>query len=195
MPVKVNLANLKRLQKQIKKLGAVTLKVGVRDDMQYPDGPKVADVAVWQEYGWAQVVTHKQIGWFAGQGIHMPLGSTLHLPPRPVFHATAAANKSKWQVTFQRLVKNKLATAPEQIIMQGMALTGQMVQQDLQDTIINGGAGGQPFARRSPLTMALYAAQAQGHRVQGRNQTTTNKPLYRTGLFAESIAYEIVKGK
>ena len=77
-------------------------------------------------------------------------------------------------------------------------MLGLTAQQDLQETIINGGIGGNSFALRSPMTLALYGnlMQEGGHKTDGTpNQTTTKKSLYKSGLLESSISFEIVKDK
>lgn len=193
MPAKVtvNLHNLKQLQKAVKKLKNAEVRIGVEEGATEASGVPVSQVATWLEYGWTQTVTQAQRGWLGVHGVHLRKETqTLTLPPRPTFKATAETHKSKWIKTFNFAMKS-LAKAPDIAIKKGLIMVGEQAQGDVQDTIINNGTEGHKFAPRSGATTALLTLFAQGHKVKGKNNTTTEKALKNTGTFLHSIVYEI----
>lgn len=192
MPAKVtvNLHNLKQLQKAVKKLKNAEVRIGVEEGATEASGVPVSKVATWLEYGWEQTATNAQIGWFRAHGYPMPWRAHLILPPRPTFKATAETHKTKWIKTFNFAMKS-LAKAPDIAIKKGLIMVGKQAQGDVQDTIINNGVEGHKFAPRSGATTALLTLFAQGHKVKGKNNTTSEKALKNTGTFLHSIVYEI----
>ena len=193
--VKLDLKHLESVIKQIQQAQNLSVKVGVLAGATYPNGTPVADVAKYLEYGWTQSVSQKQRGWFMSQGIYnIKEGATLTNPPRPFFKATAATNKDRWQKLGAYALKGLTKDNVLNKITQALQLLGTTAQQDIQDAIIDGGVGGTQFARRSPLTLLLYGNLVEGrkHRTDGTpNQILTDKPLYKTGNLASSIAFEI----
>lgn len=198
--LEIKLTNLNKIREQVKKIGTTKVKVGVLAGATYPNGTAVAEVAKYLEYGWTQSVTLPQRGWLGYHGIHVKVGSVLTNPPRPFFQMTYKAKKFKWQTMGQNALKG-LTSDPNLVlnkITQALTMLGLTAQQDLQETIVNGGVGGNSFTLRSPMTLALYGnlMQEGGHKTDGTpNQTTTQKPLYKSGLLESSISFEIVKDK
>jgi len=195
MGVEINLSHIEKLTRELNKANNTLVKVGVLAGAQYPNGTEVAEVAKYLEYGWQQNVTAKQRAWFGAQGIHLKKNTTLNMPARPFFRATAEAKKRDWfNVTKKALQGLGNSDNPLNQITQALTLLGMTAQQDVQDTIQNGGIGSASFAIRSPLTMLLYGNLLKGHRTDGTpNQSTVRKSLYKTGFLSSSIAFEIVK--
>ena len=195
--VDIRLTGLEKLHSQIKSVGNQKVEIGILDGATYPNGTPVSKVACYLEYGWTQNVTARQRGWFSAHGIHLKPDTVLHSPARPFFEATFNANRTKWIKLGQSALKG-LASSENALnkIAKALQLLGMTAQQDLQDAVIEGGVGGNSFASRSPLTTLLYGnlMHAGGHKTDGTpNQTTTGKPLYRTGILESSIAFNIVK--
>lgn len=195
--VDIKLTGLEKLHSQIKSVGNQKVEIGILDGATYPNGTPVSKVACYLEYGWTQNVTARQRGWFSAQGIHLKPDTVLHSPARPFFEATFNANRAKWIKLGQSALKG-LTSSENALnkITKALQLLGMTAQQDLQDAVIDGGVGGNSFAARSPLTALLYGnlMHAGGHRTDGTpNQTTTGKPLYKTGILESSIAFNIVK--
>lgn len=195
--VDIKLTGLEKLHSQIRSVGNQKVEIGILDGATYPNGTPVSKVACYLEYGWTQNVTSRQRGWFSAQGIHLKPDTVLHSPARPFFEATFNANRTKWIRLGQSALKG-LASSENALnkITKALQLLGMTAQQDLQDAVIDGGVGGNSFASRSPLTTLLYGnlMHAGGHRTDGTpNQTTSGKPLYRTGILESSIAFNIVK--
>lgn len=195
--LEIKLPTLDKLQEQIRKAGNQKVDVGVLEGATYPNGTPVSQVACYLEYGWDQTVTPRQRGWFASHGIYLKQNASLHSPARPFFKATFAVNHQKWVKMGHDALKG-LANDGNALnkITQALQLLGLTAQQDLQDAIIDGGAGSSSFAIRSPMTMLLYGnlLAEGGHRTDDTpNQTTRRKPLYRTGILESSIAFDIVK--
>ena len=196
--ISINLSGLNQLKKDIEKASKQWVKVGVLAGATYPDGTPVSDVATYLEYGWTQTVTEKQRGYLGANGAHVKKGTVLNLPPRPTFRATAENKKAKWIKTGLKSLEGITEENALNKITQTLLLLGMVAQQDIQDTIQNGGVGSASFALRSPMTIALYghAIEAEGHKTdETPNQSTaTLKPLYRSGLFSSSIVFNIEQG-
>ena len=195
--VDIKLTGLEKLLSQTRSVGNQKVEIGILDGATYPNGTSVAKVACYLEYGWTQNVTARQRGWFSAHGIHLKTDTVLHSPARPFFEATFNANRAKWIKLGQSTLKG-LASSENALnkITKALQLLGMTAQQDLQDAVIEGGVGGNSFASRSPLTALLYGnlMHAGGHKTDGTpNQTTTGKPLYKTGILESSIAFNIVK--
>ena len=195
--VDIKLTGLEKLHSQIKSVGNQKVEIGILDGATYPNGTPVSKVACYLEYGWTQNVTARQRGWFSAHGIHLKPDTVLHSPARPFFEAAFNANRTKWIKLGQSALKG-LTSSENALnkITKALQLLGMTAQQDLQDAVIEGGVGGNSFASRSPLTTLLYGnlMHAGGHKTDGTpNQTTTGKPLYRTGILESSIAFNIVK--
>lgn len=194
--VEINLTNIEKLTKQLEKANRIGIKVGVNDSMQYKNGKKpikVGKVAEYLEYGWTQTVKPKQSKWFKAQGIYnIKAGTTLNNPPRPFFGATARAKKAEWQRLGVQLLHG-LPASDNQLnkIMQAFEFLGMKAVQDIQDTILNGGVEGVEFALRSPLTMLMYGKLSAGHKTDGTGTLSSDKPLNKSGLLLNSIAFEI----
>lgn len=196
--VNLDLKHLEQLIKDCEKAKNLQLEIGVLADKTYDDENKtpVADVATYLEYGWVQTVKPKQSKWFMANGIYnIKTGATLTMPPRPTFKATAEAKKDDWIEIGQYYLKG-LTDNPLNKITEALRAIGTAAVQDIQDTITNGGVEGEMFAPRSPLTMLMYSQSAEkgGHKVSGVNNTTTTKPLTKSGKFANSIAFDIING-
>lgn len=195
--VEINIEHMEKLQKEIVKACKQRVKVGILAGATYPNGTKVSEVAAYLENGWTQTVTDKQRGWLGVHGVHVKKNTTLSSPARPFFAVTAEVNRKKWNDIGFRALKG-LANNPNALnqITQALMLLGMTAQQDLQDAVIDGSMGGASFAIRSPMTMLLYGnlMAEGGHKTDDTpNQTTSRKPLYKTGILASSIAFEIEK--
>lgn len=189
--VEVDIKGLIKLKQEVQRAAKQVAKVGVLAGATYPSGTKVSQVVEFLEFGWDQPVTPKQRGWFAAHGIYLKNGTALRCPPRPFFRATFTAKEKTWRQKGNAALKG-LERNPVSKIQKALVMLGLTAQQDLQDSILNGAVEGEKFAERSELTLRLYATQAKGHRMDDTpNQTTTAKPLYRSGLLASSIAFDI----
>ncbi len=157
------------------------VKVGITDE-------DVAEYAVYQEFGWVQSVTDRQSKFFfAANGVFVPPGSALVLPPRPTFRATFAAENQKWR----KIVQSGLKKFGVSRIAEVLALAGMAAANDLRATITNGGTSQGKFPERSDLTMALYSNRTAGRKKSGPSNLTTRKPLIKTGRFLHSIDYQV----
>ena len=171
------------------------VNVGITSDegiKKYGDGPtNLATIAQYLEYGWVQVVTRKQSGWFFGKhNLGVPPGSVLFMPPRPFLRATLRHKATDWV----EVAKQAYATYNGDL-EKVLAYVGSQAVMDIQNTIRDGGVDGEQFPRRSPLTMALYEIYRQNgkHRGDGTGGSYGDKPLYNTGLLHGSIKFELVK--
>jgi len=192
--ISINLSGLNQLKKDIEKASKQWVKVGVLAGATYPDGTPVSDVAQYLEYGWTQKVTKKQLGYLWAHGAHIGRNAVLNMPPRPIFRATAEAKRAKWIKLGTNSLKGINESNALNKITKTLLLLGMVAQEDIQDTIQNGGTGSVSFALRSPMTIAMYghAINAEGHKLDDTpNQSTTLKPLYRSGLLSSSIVFNI----
>ena len=163
------------------------------------NGPTFAQIAKWLEYGWIQQVTPKQRAYFhLAYGRHttgpnkgkwkVNLGARLRMPPRPFLRGTYSAKIGEWSKLAVSVFRATHDTE------KALSAVGEIAVVDIKTAMASGGIpGGERFAERSPLTLYLYAldAKAGRHRVKGRNNTTTSRPLVKTGKLLNSIAYEI----
>lgn len=174
--VKGAFAKLRQATKNLKSDKSVL--VGIFD-------PEVATYGTYLEYGAVQRVTAKQAGWFRHEhGINMRVGATINLPPRPFMRETMTKNREKWQKVAQNTLQKYRDTT------KALEMLGLVASVDVKDTVETG----EGMARRSPLTLLMYSSDARqgGHRLNGTtNQTTNDKPLYRTGRLANSISFKI----
>jgi hypothetical protein len=189
--VDLSLKNLERILNQVKKADKLSCEVGIKAGARYKSGIPVSEVATYLEYGWIQAVSPKQSKWFKADGVYnIKSGTTLINPPRPTFRTAAELHGDEWlQIGSSNL--NGFIDNPYNAITQALKIMGMAAVQDIQECITTGGYG--DFIERSPLTMLLYANAAQKgkKRIKGQNQTTTTKPLFKTGKFAASIAFNI----
>ena len=186
--VKIDLPNLNGIINAMGKVKGLTAKVGVTD-------PGVARYAAYVEFGWVQRVTGKQAGWMRAQGVSVPPGATLHSPPRPIFHATAQGHSKEWCAVARNAWKQGAPLAAgnaAQKAVKALETAAVAAQNEVVNTIATGGAA-YGFPKRSPLTMALYAALNKGHKAGGGN-TSTGKPLALSGRLLASIGYQMTKG-
>ena len=192
--ISINLSGLNQLKKDIEKASKQWVKVGVLAGATYPNGTPVSDVATYLEYGWTQKVTKKQLGYLWAHGAHIGRNAVLNMPPRPIFRGTAEAKRAKWIKLGTNSLKGINESNALNKITKTLLLLGMVAQEDIQDTIQNGGTGSVSFALRSPMTIAMYghAINAEGHKLDDTpNQSTTLKPLYRSGLLSSSIVFNI----
>ena len=194
--VTVKLDNLKKLKDTISRQAQRTVKVGVWSGASYPNGTPVAEVASYLNYGWMQNVTPDQRGWLGAHGVHVKVGSTLTMPPRPFFRdAIEAKRQDIAKVTeMAKAVLNNITENTPQKIEKALRLLGTIGVEAVQDAIQDGFVGNVSFAIRSPMTMMLYGnlLESGNHKTDDTpNQSTSRKPLYKSGILAGSIMYEI----
>lgn len=189
--VKGDLSKLEGLSKFFEKASKTQVKVHITD-------PKVAAYANYLEWGWVQAVTPKQRNWFGVQGFHLKEGSMLVNPPRPFFYGTVEANRDRW---LKKMRQNSEALFKRSgydmtALNKALLACGMMAAQDIRETVLTGKiTNGEKLERRSELTLAMYAGAAEkgGHKMNKTpNQTTTDKPMYKTGHLAASIGYDLV---
>lgn len=188
---KTNFGGLKALQAKAQASDGLIAEVGVtsKSNKQTKGGVSMAQIAQWLERGWAQHITAKQAGYFrANFGMNLKVNNVLYMPPRPFLTLTAKKNMSAWLNLYKRAVsKGKMSP------LDALSLTARTAQEDVRQTIINGGVGGVRFAERSPMTMNLYRERTQGKKTEAGAGMTTTKPLFATGALFNSIAYLIKK--
>lgn len=193
--VEMNLANLERIIKDLKKVKNLQCAVGIKEGDKYDSGIPVSEVATYLEYGWTQTVTARQSGWFMSQGTYMPQGATLRLPPRPTFHSTYETQNKNWLALGKRYLQG-FCKAPYNKMHKALETMGELASEDVRACInTNGASNGTAFAPRSPLTMAMYAkklsADTVKHKTDGSGSATGSKALRNDGNFANSIAFDI----
>lgn len=174
---------LKKLDK-LKGVGKKKVVVGIFDR-------KIAQYAVYVEYGWVQRTTAKQATFLNGvlgrnfeNGIKP--GIALVNPPRPFLGGTFLAEHDNWKKILQNALKRDWD--PEK----ALKLVGERAFEDVRQTITKGGTSDEDFPRRSPLTMALLKAQSTEHRVSTQSATATDQPLQLSGDLLNSITYKVV---
>lgn len=173
-------ALLKKMQSQSKK----TLSVGVINDGEN------AQKAQWLEYGWVQRVTPKQRAYFR-HNYDIELGKTLYMPPRPFLRGTYTQNLGKWKTVAINAFKANFE------LEQALAMAGELAVSDVKQSMISGGIpGDEKFADRSPMTLEIYAKDIKSgkHRAKGTNNSTTKRPLIKSGRLLNAIAYDIEEG-
>lgn len=160
-----------------------TVEVGFID-------PAMAQIAKWQEYGWVQRVTKKQTWWFKNMGgVKSPpkAGSSLVLPPRPFMRDSCRAYADKWSHVFANEMRMRY-DMPSALIA-----VGKRAQEDIQDTIKQGGTPDHKYAPRSKLTQELYQAAGKGHKSDGTGGNSGDKPLFRSGQMYGAVSYQLGK--
>ena len=160
-----------------------TVLIGITD-------PKVAQYASYQEFGWVQRVTPKQHGWLgahAGWDKAPKAGASLVLPPRPFMHSTFLAKSRRWIQIAVNAPRVMGLYDTEKLL----ALVGAEAVSDIQMTIKSGGNEAMTFEERHPLTMAIYAQRAQGHRTDGAGGISVKKPLTLTGRMVGAVHFDI----
>lgn len=184
-----NFSKLHDLAKFCTQATKTQVKVHIKD-------PEVATYANYVEFGWVQAVTPNQRKWFGRQGIHVKEGNMLVNPPRPFFYGTVEANRERWQKLMRKNAETLFKRAGHNMtaLTQTLMSCGMLAVQDIQDTVLNGKiTNGDELERRAPITMELYANDANEHGTDNTpNQSTTDKPLYHSGRLAASIGYDIV---
>lgn len=188
--VEMNLSNLERIIKDLKKVKNLQCTVGIDAGEMDEDIP-VSEVATYLEYGWTQTVTARQSGWFMSQGTYMPQGATLRLPPRPTFRSTYETQNKNWLALGKRYLQG-FCKAPYNKMHKALEAMGELASEDIKLCInTNGASNGTAFAPRSPLTMAMYSKQSKGHKTDGTGSTTGSKALVYSEKFLRSIKFEI----
>ena len=204
--IKTDLKNLDRLLEEIERAKRLSVNIGIDESAEYNNGTKVADVATYLEYGWVQITTPAQRGYlFSKTGLH--IGSTLSMPPRPIFGFTIQTCKGKWWRTGSRLLKNFIEN-PYAIAFRTMQVLGMMATQDLRTTVLTNGKG--TFPARSPLTLLLYGSDLSSHQPKGdeeklkkrnitkKNTSNVSKALVRgtdgAPKLLNSFIYEVIDG-
>lgn len=153
------------------------------------DNVSMAQIAQWQERGWTQRVTPKQVGFFRYNfGISLKKNGVLHLPPRPFLTLTAKKEMPRWLSLYrQAITKGKMRPR------EALQLVAQEAVTDVRKTILNGGVGGKRFAERSPMTMEILRQRTKGKRAQPDAGMATSRALFATGGLLNSISYLIHK--
>lgn len=133
------------------------VNVGWFEDQKYDSNTTIAQVARWNEYG-------------TKEGI----------PERPFMRKTIANKYRVWEEDLKTMVQRALDEGKD--IDKALAVFGEEVKSDIQDTIINGG-----FVKNSPITVNGGWIRRKGKKpfyVQGKG---FNKPLVDTGIMVASI--------
>lgn len=198
--IKCNIKTLKifdEIKKEAKRSTGRFVDVGInsRDgakqyDPQGGAGAKasVAQVGMYQEFGWVQTTTAKQSRFFGLEwGLKLRKGTSLMMPPRPFLRGTLEAEKDKWVEVIGAAIKRHGL----QDLKSALVEVGQIAQFDIQSTIADGKTSKEEFPRRSKLTMAIYAAQAEDHKTDGTGGISGDKPLFKTGVLMNSISYNL----
>lgn len=184
MPVSVKRSgNLNRLIKKVEAGQNKKVCIGILHDS------RLAPIATYLEFGWVQQVTDKQAKYFGAQGIHLKVGNPLYNPPRPFLRGTYAECKEKWA----RIATNSFSRDFD--VERALVFVGEIATNDIKDSINQGGANGEKFADRSPMTMELYTrfADSVGIADGSKSTSTDTKPLYASGALYSAITYEIVE--
>ncbi len=189
--VSIDLKNLKKLVSDLEQACKTQCTVGVKD-LKGSNGISTQEYGVYLEYGWVQKVTPKQAAYLRGtSGVNVPVGATLYNPPRPFFRGTKDAEGEKWL----KVLKNAVAHYQTEDIFtaheKALNLVGLLATQDIQETLVSGGTKKMKFAKRSPLTMAILKAIANGHQSDGSGTTASEQSGNLSGLLAKSIGFEI----
>ncbi len=204
--VTTDLKELDRLLEEIERAKRLSLNVGIDESAEYDSGIKVSEVATYLEYGWTQTTTKAQRGYlFSKTGLH--IGSTLSMPPRPIFGFTYQSCKGKWERAGSRLFKN-FQENPYAIAFRALETLGLMATQDLRATVNTNGKG--MFPARSPLTLLLYGSELGSHQQKGdeeklkkrniskKNTSNVTKALVHgtdgKPKLLNSFVYEIIDG-
>lgn len=158
--------------------------------------PRVATIAAYNEYGWTQQVTQKQVGYMRlNYGVNLRAGSTLSSPPRPFLRGTAKANIVEWKDEIKNGIK-ALGLKRMPFVMKAVA---RLAQTDVQNTIRNNATRDEQFPDRSAMTLAIYAVQdaltSKGSRrkIQKNSGSARKKALVHSGELLHSIGYEVDK--
>lgn len=165
-------------------------KIGVFD-------ADIAEYAAYNEFGWAQQVTGRQSSYLRHAfGVNVREGNTLMSPPRPFLRATASAKAEQWAKTFRDGMAHGV---PFRVALEAVARQAQV---DIQQTIIHNGVdGGQKFPKRSPLTLAIYAAKdantpsGRKRKIEGDSGSARDDALYKTGALLHAISYKLTEVK
>lgn len=188
MPVSVKTkGTLDKLATRLKPNTAKAVLVGI----DATEAAEVAQYARYVEYGWVQRVTERQARFLyktlpAEDKAFAPLpGASLVNPPRPFLRGTFAAEGKNWREVLMRSMGRDLFDLD-------LALTrvGVVAVEDIKQTIVRGGTSQQTFARRAPMTLALYEAFRRGRKGKGGNDTT-DKPLVLSGVLLNSISFQL----
>lgn len=160
--------------KGLEKLGGQCVEAGVFANAgTEKDGrTKVADVAIWNEYGVDITVTPKMRGYLHTLGIHLSSNkTTIHIPARPFMRQAADANMDKWGDTAERLMTSIINGMSAE---QALELLGNQAKGDIQAIFTRG-----DFAPNSPATIA---------------RKKSSRPLIDTGRLRNSVDFRIKKG-
>lgn len=188
--VEMNLSNLERIIKDLKKVKNLQCTVGIDAGEMDGDIP-VSEVATYLEYGWEQTVTWKQRTFILAQtGIDLKRGH-LRCPPRPTFRSTYETQNKNWLALGKRYLQG-FCKAPYNKMHKALEAMGDLASEDIKLCInTNGASNGTAFAPRSPLTMAMYSKQNKGHKTDGTGSATGSKALVYSEKFLRSIKFEI----
>lgn len=160
--------------KGLEKLGGQYVEAGVFANAgTEKDGrTKVADVAIWNEYGVDIQVTPKMRGYLHVLGIHLsPNKTTIRIPARPFMKQAADNNANAWEQLIEELAGRVIDGMNPQ---QALELLGNQVKGDIKEIFTKG-----DFAPNSPATIA---------------RKKSSRPLIDTGRLRNSVDFRIKKG-
>jgi hypothetical protein len=193
--IRVSGNGISNLKKRLQAAHKVAV-VGVMQSPERGNSPSYSQIAQWLEYGWVQQITSKQSHYFGkNHGIHLKVGNTLVLPPRPFFRGTIQENRDKWMQTAKALLAKDFD--PDKVLN----LIARDIQAAIQASIARGGTETQQFERLSPMTMELKAQKAAADttrtgrqkRRDGTGSSTSDRPFASDGAreIMNLISYEI----
>lgn len=160
--------------KGLEKLGGQCVEAGVFANAgTEKDGrTKVADVAIWNEYGVNIQITPKMRGYLHVLGIHLSTNKTaIHIPARPFMKQAADNNAKAWEQLIEKLAGRVIDGMDPS---QALELLGNQVEGDIKEIFTKG-----DFVSNSPATI---------------NHKKSSRPLIDTGRLRNSIAFRIKKG-
>jgi hypothetical protein len=179
--IKVNADGSKLAQKlaelSAKLSQAKTVRVGFLENATYPDGTKVAAVAVFQDYGAPRV----------------------GIPPRPFFRNMVAQESPTWGASLAAIMKATDSNADRSLTLMGELIAGQ-----LRESII---ATLAPPLSPVTLMLRRMRADNPGLVVTGKTvgeaarrvaagdsySGVSTKPLVDTGQLLKSVDYEVTQ--
>lgn len=145
------------------------VEVGFFPDATYTDGTKVAEVAIWNEFG---TVSSTKDG-------------KQHIPPRPFLHPTYVEKKSKWM----KVLKKVFLKQQEDIdVKEALEKLGFVAQKDVQDKIDWWALSGEP--RNAEATIKIKSGARYGEK-EDSGRAVGDSPLIWTGHMRESVDFKV----